>query len=115
MNLNEYQREAMRTAGSMNYDHSPMLLNGVLGMAGEAGECADLVKKHLFQGHELDRAHLAEEIGDVLWYVAVAAQSIGWTLEGIAQGNVQKLRRRYPEGFDAQRSVHREENEHEEV
>ena len=108
MNFNEYQKEAMRTASGMDQSY-PMIVNGALGLNGEAGECADIVKKHMFQGHALDKEHLAEELGDVLWYIAVTAESIGYELADIAQMNVDKLRRRYPDGFEAERSVHRDE------
>lgn len=95
MKINEYQTEALRTESGMNQD-VPMIVNGVLGLCGEAGECADMVKKHLFQGHELDTVHLAKELGDVAWYLAVAAYSIGYDLETVFQMNVDKLRSRYP-------------------
>ena len=108
MYFNNYQMEAMRTASGMD-NRYPMIINGVLGLNGEAGECADIVKKHFFQGHALDTEHLAEELGDVLWYIAVTAHSIGYTLDHIAQMNVDKLRKRYPDGFDAERSVNRDE------
>lgn len=107
MTINEYQKEALRTASGMNKQY-PLILNGVLGLGGESGECLDIVKKHLFQGHELDKEHLAEELGDVAWYLAVAAHAIGMDLESILQGNVDKLRKRYPDGFDVERSVHRD-------
>ena len=109
MNMNDYQFAAMRTASGMDKRY-PMILNGVLGLSGESGECADIVKKHLFQGHELDEKHLAEELGDVLWYVAVTAFSIGYDLDEIAQMNVSKLLKRYPDGFDKARSVNRDES-----
>lgn len=108
MYFNNYQMEAMRTASGME-KQDQMLVNGVLGLNGEAGECADIVKKHLFQGHALDTEHLAEELGDVLWYIAVTAYSIGYNLDYIAQMNVDKLRKRYPDGFDAARSVNRDD------
>lgn len=110
MTINEYQQEALRTASGLNKD-LPMVLNGVLGLNGEAGECADMVKKHLFQGHELDNEHFAIELGDVAWYLAVSAHSIGYDLETVLQMNVDKLRRRYPNGFEAERSLHREEGD----
>lgn len=110
MKINEYQTEALRTASEMNQD-VPMIVNGVLGLCGEAGECADMVKKHLFQGHELDTVHLAKELGDVAWYLAVAAYSIGYDLETVFQMNVDKLRSRYPNGFEAERSLHRQEGD----
>ncbi len=102
---NEYQKEAMRTAGK----HSPLdlLVNGVMGIAGEGGECVDMVKKMLYQGHELDREHLAKELGDVAWYLAVTAHAIDYPLEDVLLMNVEKLRRRYPDGFDPERSRNR--------
>ena len=107
MTINEYQVEAMRTASGMNQDY-PMLLNGVMGLAGESGECVDLMKKHLFQGHELDKEHLAKELGDVAWYLAVSAHCLGYKLEDVLRMNVTKLRKRYPNGFDPDRSTKRE-------
>lgn len=107
MTPNEYQVEALRTASGMDQAF-PMELNGVMGLAGESGECVDLMKKHLFQGHELDKEHLAKELGDVAWYLAVTAHAIDYDLETILQMNVDKLRKRYPDGFDPDRSQHRE-------
>lgn len=98
----EFQLAALRTAGSTN-----LLLNGVMGLNGEAGECIDLVKKHLFQGHELDCDALLDELGDVLWYAAITCESIGITLDDVMAHNVNKLHKRYPDGFDARRSIHR--------
>lgn len=82
MKINEYQMEALRTASGMNQELL-MFVNGVLGLCGESGECADIVKKHIFQGHELDAEHLAKELGDVAWYLAVTAYSIGYDLETV--------------------------------
>lgn len=106
MTINEYQQEALRTASNAGND-LPMIINGVLGLAGEAGECADLVKKCFYQGHPLVTNHMAKELGDVAWYLAVTAYAIGYDLESIFQMNVDKLRNRYPEGFDSWRSLHR--------
>lgn len=105
---NDYQRAAMRTASGMNYENHGMLMNGVLGLCGESGEVADLVKKGTFQGHELDKEHIAEELGDVSWYLAVAAHAIGYDLGDIFQMNIDKLAKRYPEGFSKERSLNRE-------
>ena len=110
MTINEYQKETLRTASGMNRAFS-MELNGVMGLAGESGECVDLMKKHLFQGHTLDKAHLAKELGDVAWYLAVTAHAIGYDLETILQMNVDKLRKRYPDGFDPDRSQHRKSDD----
>ena len=110
MTINDYQSEALRTASGMSHEY-PMWLNGALGLNGEAGEVADMVKKHLFQGHPIDFEHMAKELGDVAWYVAVTAHAIGYDLETILQMNVDKLRKRYPNGFEAERSLHRQEGD----
>lgn len=102
---NDYQRAAMRTAGD---DEESYLLNGVMGLCGEAGEVIDLVKKHLHQGHELDHVKVVEELGDVLWYCALIAEAVGATLSEVMQDNIRKLEERYPSGFDKAGSIHRE-------
>jgi NTP pyrophosphatase (non-canonical NTP hydrolase) len=107
MQLNEYQELAQRTA-RRDIPQEDHLFNGVLGLAGEAGECADLVKKQFFQDGRAIRNDLIDELGDVMWYVAETAAALGVTLEEVAQHNVDKLKRRYPAGFDADRSLHRE-------
>lgn len=107
MTGNKYQQLALRT--SSHGSSGDMVLNGVMGLNGEAGECIDIVKKHLFQGHPLDTDKLLDELGDVLWYVAITADGIGVPLENIMQHNIDKLRKRYPDGFDAERSIHRED------
>jgi len=109
MTPNEYQREAMRTAPTLPLRY--LMMNGVLGLTGEAGECADMVKKHFFQGHELDKEHLAKELGDVAWYLAVTAYAIDYDLESVFRMNADKLRKRYPDGFSAERSQHREDGD----
>lgn len=77
----------------------------------KTGEAIDILKKHLFQGHELDTAHMAKELGDVAWYLAVSANAIGYDLETIMQMNVDKLKARYPDGFDAEHSLHRNQDD----
>lgn len=106
MTGNQYQTLAMRTSNK-NLSPDYHLLNGVMGMCGEAGECVDMVKKNFMQGHDLDRDHIAKELGDVLWYIAETATALGLTLDNIMQLNVDKLKARYPEGFDADKSLHR--------
>lgn len=110
MTINEYQALAMRTS---NRDLSPddRLLNGALGLVGESGEIADLVKKNLMQGHVLDVEHVAKELGDVCWYIAETATAIGCDMETIMKMNIEKLRKRYPDGFDSERSQHRKEGD----
>lgn len=109
MTLNEYQVAADRTSGDLSsWDK---IRNGCYGLNGEAGECIDILKKVEFQGHDFDPAKLLDELGDVLWYVAQTATGLGVTLEAVAQHNVDKLKKRYPDGFDSERSVHRPEYE----
>lgn len=107
MDMREYQALAQRTSNAKT--RSGKLENGCLGLAGESGEVCDLLKKYLFQGHELDREKMADELGDVQWYVVETAVGLGFTLEEIAERNIEKLKKRYPQGFDAERSVHRDD------
>lgn len=107
MTINEYQKLAMTT---LNKDLSKkdILINGVMGLCGESGEAIDIVKKHLAQGHELDREHLIKEMGDVAWYLAELATVLDISLEEVLQRNIDKLKKRYPEGFDYEKSVQRD-------
>lgn len=107
MNVNEYQKEAM-TLLNPAIPQKDVLLNALMGLCGESGEAIDLLKKHLFQGHELDREKLIKELGDVAWYLAEAATGLGVTLESICQGNLDKLHARYPKGFNTANSQNRE-------
>ena len=111
MTINEYQTAALRTAQTDKLTARELLLNSALGLCGESGEVADLVKKHRFQGHDLDFDHIAKELGDVAWYLAVGAYAIGFDLESIFRMNIEKLEARYPDGFSADRSLHRAEND----
>ena len=108
MTINEYQKLAMTTLNP-ELAKKDILINGVMGLCGESGEAIDIVKKWLAQGHELDKEKLAKELGDIAWYLAETATALDLNLEDILEGNIEKLRKRYPEGFDARRSNHREE------
>lgn len=103
MTPDEYVQLANRT---VNADLPPSLqaANVGLGLAGEAGEVADLLKKHLCHGHELDRDRLVDELGDVCWYIARACNLFDLSLEQVLVGNIQKLADRYPQGFSQRRS-----------
>ena len=103
---NDYQRQAMATLNPA-LSRKDMLINGVMGLCGEAGEAIDLVKKHLHQGHELDRQALAKELGDIAWYLAETAYALEIPLEDILKANLAKLKERYPEGFSSEASVNR--------
>lgn len=105
MQLNEYQRLAERTANNIEWENR--LVNFSLGVSGEAGEFANLVKKIKYHGHKYDREKLKEELGDILWYVAALATTICCDLDDVAKFNITKLRCRYPEGFSEERSRNR--------
>lgn len=106
MTINEYQKKALRTVNT-SLTRDRQLENGLMGLNGEAGEAIDLMKKYMFQGHDLNAEHMAKELGDIAWYLAVSAYAIGYDLESILQMNIDKLLVRYPNGFDADRSLHR--------
>ena len=110
LTLNDYQRMARRTAGNkQNYEK---IEESLFGLSGEVGELCDHYKKHKHQGHEINYEHMAEEAGDVLWYLAEISDALGVTLEDIARRNIDKLLKRYPDGFDPERSINRD-GEHE--
>ncbi len=103
--LDAYQRLALRTLASQGEEGVGDIICTALGLAGESGEFCDHVKKWQFQGHQGNREILIEELGDVLWYVATGAQALGLSLSDLARRNVEKLERRYPNGFEVERSV----------
>ena len=123
----EYQNLAMRTNDHKNSDriikkinnnqlvNSDELiipdiggvLNGCLGLAGESGEVLDLIKKWVFHENELHVEHLKKELGDVRWYVAMICESMELDIDEIFQMNINKLKVRYPEGFDPDKANHR--------
>lgn len=92
-------------------DKKDVLINGVMGLCGESGEAIDIVKKWLMQGHELDKKHLVRELGDVAWYLAEAATALDVPLEAVFQGNLDKVRQRFPNGFDTGASMNRKEGD----
>ncbi len=104
---NEYQSLAMITSAS-HASPDERLLNGVMGLCGESGEVADLVKKHRFHGTTLDEDKLRKELGDVLWYVAQICDSRGWKMGDVMAGNIEKLKARWPEGFKTGDAAHEE-------
>lgn len=107
MQFSEYHKLAQRTSNP-KLTKNAHVMNGALGLCGEAGEVADSVKKAYMQGHRFDREHICEELGDVLWYVAETAAALGFDMDDIAMKNIEKLCKRYPTGFSADRSINRE-------
>lgn len=110
MTINEYQTLAMTTLNP-KLSKKEILINSVMGLCGESGEAIDIVKKWLAQGHELDKERLAKELGDIAWYLAEAATVLEIPLEEILIANIEKLKKRYPEGFDVERSIVRLEGD----
>lgn len=117
---NDYQKEAARTdpcattadilraTESAEQVNVPQLLNACVGLSGETGEFNELVKKYVFHKAQFDIEHAKKELGDVCWYLAQACNALGVQLGEVMQLNVDKLRKRYPEGFDEWRANHKE-------
>ena len=111
LTADDYQRAALRTARTDELAKEEILLNGVMGLCGEAGEVIDLLKKARFQGHELDREKMILECGDLMWYAAVTSHALDAHLSEVMQKNIDKLKQRYPSGFDKARSINRAEGQ----
>ena len=107
MNVNDYQKEAM-TLLNPALTEKDVLMNALMGLCGESGEAIDLMKKHLYQGHDLDKEKLVKELWDIAWYLAEAATGLNIDLSEVLQSNLDKLHARYPQGFSTERSMHRE-------
>lgn len=134
MTGNEYQESAMRTndrkaterllrnmltcdmehlkwknliAEDKNHIDFGGVFNACLGLSGEVGEFNDMIKKWIFHEKQLDIDHAKKEAGDICWYLAMLCESFGWSLDEIMQMNVDKLKARYPDGFDIERANHR--------
>lgn len=104
MTINEYQELAMRTLNT-KLTKKDVLINSVMGLCGESGEAIDIVKKWFAHGHELNREALIKELGDIAWYLAEAATALDISLDEILQINIDKLKKRYPDGFDTKKSI----------
>lgn len=123
MTGNAYQRHAMRTNDEMStarlelsidknskYDMGGIVM-ATMGLSGEVGELNDMIKKWIFHKSDMDITHAKKELGDILWYVACMAESFGWSLDEIMKMNIDKLKARYPDGFDIGRANHRAKND----
>ena len=107
MNISEYTKEVRRTCDIE--DPRELLILTALGIAGESGEVVDALKKVLYHSHELNVTELGKEIGDLLWYMVLLCDTVGLRLDDVMQANVEKLQKRYPQGFDPERSMGRQE------
>jgi NTP pyrophosphatase (non-canonical NTP hydrolase) len=109
IDFNKYQKDSSATSGAFQdlYSDQARLAIAGLGLAGEAGEVVDYLKKVVGHGHKLDKDKLVKELGDVLWYVAEICSAINADMSDVAQQNIDKLKARYPDGFSSERSINR--------
>lgn len=105
MNVQTYQQAVKRTCTTTQEQETIKL--ALIGLQDELGEVAGPLKKYLWHGHPLDITHLQDEIGDVLWYLTTLCNTLGIDLEQVIQANIDKLAKRYPDGFSSERSLHR--------
>ena len=108
MEGNVYQKLAMKTVNP-ELTKKDMLVNGVMGLNGESGEVIDVVKKHMFQGHDLDVDKIKKELGDVMWYVAEVCESLDLKMDEVMECNIAKLANRFKNGFTKEDSINRKE------
>lgn len=109
MQMNQYQALAQRTMNA-NIDNFDQVSHALHGLSAEVGELHSLYQKK-YQGHPLEAEHLKKEVGDILWFIAEYCTANGWMLEDIARMNIDKLKARYPEGFNAENSLHRKDGD----
>ena len=108
MNGNEYQKLAMKTLNP-SLNKKEVMINAVMGLCGESGEVSDIVKKHLFQGHELDVEKIKKELGDILWYIAEMCEALDLELDKVMEANIEKLSKRFKDGFTVEESINRKD------
>ena len=125
MNGTEYQKLAMRTNDRkgterlcQQIDYAPVfkndvggIINACLGLSGEVGELNDMIKKWIFHEKQFDVEHAKKEVGDILWYIAMMCESFSWDMSEMMEMNIEKLKARYPKGFDVNLANHRKEGD----
>lgn len=116
MDNKTYQEEASKTipnsdvyTKTLTFNNDKVIVNALLGLSGESGELVDVFKKYYFQGHDLDKDDVIKEIGDVFWYLNLLCQALNISFEDVMEKNIVKLRKRYGESFDSNKSKNREE------
>lgn len=107
MLADDYQKGALATERKDYTSQEQRLCVLALGLAGEAGEVADLIKKNIGHGHTLDGQKMLKELGDVCWYIACLANALGASFDAVLYQNYEKLKARYPEGFSTAASIAR--------
>ncbi len=116
MNSKNYIQDAIRTESTdfqsmdqrLGDNGTKRLLHAGIGLATEAGEFLDALKKHIFYGKELDRVNLKEEMGDLFWYMAIACDELGVEFEPLMERNIEKLKARYGEKFTENKAENRD-------
>lgn len=108
--LNEYQQAALRTLSDQCFVQTinPDLLHAAMGLVTESGELLDALKRRAFYGKALDEVNLIEELGDLMWYIAVACEALGTTIDAVCAANIEKLKRRYPHRFTSEHAINRD-------
>ena len=107
MNFKDFQQKSTRTMPEVNDELT--ISNYCMGLAGETGEVVDYLKKVLFHGHTFDRQVIEKELGDALHYLSGIATLLDISMEEVASKNLEKLKKRYPEGFSKEASKNRVE------
>jgi len=110
--LKAYQEfvEKLASPKSTETDKDRMLLS-TIGLSGEVGEVAEIVKKHIYHEGPLDLDDIKKELGDVMWYIAFACNTFDLDLEEVIKANIEKLKDRYPGGkFSVEDFMAKEEN-----
>lgn len=108
MDTNTYSKEAIKTAPE-NLDDNELQMNAVIGLVGESAEILDLYKKFKYQGHPFDKEKVIDELGDTLWYANLLIKALSTTWEEVFDSNIKKLRSRYGEHFNSEKSINRKE------
>ena len=108
MTLNEYQELSKRTISTLTKEQAES--HALHGMVSEIGELHAVYQK-IYQGHEANEEHMMRELGDLMWFVCEYCTAKGWELEQVARANIEKLKKRYPEGFNPEASLHRLEGD----
>ena len=110
MKIEDYQKLAMRTAKDMGSDKMN-LIHAAMGLSSDAGEFVDCIKKHVIYGKPLDLENAIEELGDVMWFIALAASQLRVSFNQIMQHNIDKLAKRYPEKYTDEAAIERADKE----
>lgn len=107
--LDLYQKDVQRTVGTKGFNDTIAMT--AMGLAGETGEVIDILKKCLFHKHKFNQDYIEKELGDVLWYLTAMCNALNIPLKDIIAKNIEKLQKRYPSGFDTERSKNREDGD----